>query len=177
MKHWTLRTLAVALVAIITSLGLVAPASATPQSTLKAAAKVVAYERVYGSKYGYYKDKYPTELNWTNNGCSIPKEVKDIRGIGKIIEKLGDMWQKSCDRHDFGYRNFGSNTTTPGVHPKFSPTKATKAKIDKRFRSNMKIQCDKNLTGIEVVLRPLCHKAADAFYLAVKVKGGKAFFG
>ena len=31
----------------------------------------------------------------------------DIRGLGAVIGHYGGEFQKSCDRHDFGYRNHG----------------------------------------------------------------------
>ena len=32
------------------------------------------------------------------------------------------IFQHSCDRHDFGDRNYGKNTTTKGPHLKLDPT-------------------------------------------------------
>lgn len=178
MKGWILRSLAAVLLSMVTAIGLVSPASATPRATLKAAAQAVAYEQVGGPKYGDFKDTYPRELNWTKDGCSVPKAVLAIRGVSAVVKAYGKVFERSCDRHDFGYRNFGKNTKTPGVHPKFSPTQATKDKIDNRFRSNMKIQCAQRYDDIwDIPAREACKKAADVFYLGVHLGGGGAFFG
>lgn len=178
MKGWILRSLAAVMLSIVMAVGLVAPASATPKATLKAAAEIVAYEKVGGSNYAKYKAKYPKELNWTNDGCSVPHKVLVLGGLGVVLKAYGKVFEKSCDRHDFGYRNFGKNTTTPGVHPKFSPTRATKNKIDSRFHSNMKVQCDKKFGGVvKAPLRAACKGAAKTFYEAVNRYADEAFFG
>lgn len=178
MKSWIIRSLAAILLSMVTVMGLASPASATSRATLKAAATAVAYEQVGGSKYGHYKDAYPKELNWTNDGCSVPNKVLVLGGLGAVLKVYGKVFEHSCDRHDFGYRNFGKNTTTPGVHPKFSPTRATKNKIDARFYSNMKIQCDQKFGGVvKAPLRAACKAAASTFYLAVSRHADEAFFG
>ena len=178
MKSWIIRSLAAVLLSMVTVMGLVSPASATPKATLKAAATAVAYEQVGGPKYGDYKDTYPTELNWTNDGCSVPNKVLVLGGLGAVLKVYGKVFERSCDRHDFGYRNFGKNTTTPGVHHKFSPTRATKDKIDSRFYSNMKIQCDKKFAGtLKAPLRAACKAAAKTFHVAVSRYADEAFFG
>lgn len=178
MKSWIVRSLAATVIAIVTALSLVAPASATPRATLKAAAEAVAFEKVGGSNYAKYKAKYPTQLNWTNDGCSVPDKVLVLGGLGVVLKLYGKVFEHSCDRHDFGYRNFGSNTSTPGTHPKFSPTRATKNKIDSRFYSNMKIQCDQKYGGIvKAPLREACKAAAKTFYEAVSHYADDAFFG
>ena len=179
MKSWIIRSLAVIMLTIATTLSLVAPApaSATPRATLKAAATAVAFEKVGGGNYATYKALYPSSLNFTNDGCSVPNKVLVAGGLGVVLKAYGKVFEHSCDRHDFGYRNFGSATSTPGAHPKFSPTRATKDKIDSRFYSNMKVQCDSKFGGvIKAPLRALCKGAAKTFYEAVSHFADDAFF-
>lgn len=179
MKGWIIRSLAALLVTMGLMLGQVAPASATPRATLKAAAKAVAYEQVRGGNYAKYKALYPSELNWSNDGCSVPSYVVAASpALAGVLAVYGEVFEASCDRHDFGYRNFGKNTTTPGVHPKFSPTRATKDKIDTRFYKNMKKQCDSAFPGvIKTPLRLACKAGAKTFYKAVSHFADEAFFG
>ncbi len=178
MKSWLTRSLATVILVLVTSMGLVAPASATTRATLKAAATAVAFETVGGSNYGTYKAKYPTSLNWGNDGCSVPSYIRAAPGLGAVLSAYSHVFVHSCDRHDFGYRNFGKNTTTSGVHPKFSPTQATKDKIDSRFYTNMKINCDDSFGGIiKAPLRAACKAGAWTFYEAVHLRGNGAFFG
>ncbi len=180
MKNWLLRSLTALLLTLTLSAGLVVPASAAvSRETLKAAATAVAYEKVGGSNYAKYKKLYPTQLNWGNDGCSVPNYIYLAPGLAAVLKAYGQVFEKSCDRHDFGYRNFGKNTKdTAGPHPKFSPTRATKDKIDSRFHSNMKVQCDQKFGGtLKAPLRAACKAAAKVFYEAVSLRGDKAFFG
>jgi hypothetical protein len=122
------KFLAAAALVISVSLGGVTTASAaTPAS----AARAVTTERVYGSLYGHYKAIYPNALDWSNNGCSFPSFMYDIRGLGAVISHYGAEFQKSCDRHDFGYRNHGKS----GID---------RHTVDIRLRDNMYYQCDVN---------------------------------
>lgn len=95
-----------------------------------------------------------------------------------VLDHYMGVFDHSCDRHDFGYRNFGKNTTTSGVHPKFSPTQATKNKIDTRFLNNVRIQCDARYDDVlDIPAKKLYRGAANIFYAAVKYGGHGAFFG
>ena len=180
MKSWLSRPAAIAALAVLTMTTLTAPASAAPsRATLKAAANAVAFERVGGSNYRIYKEKYPKRLNWGNDGCSVPEEISEAYPrLAWVIEHYEGVFQKSCDRHDFGYRNFGSNTSTAGPHPSFSPTRATKDRIDTRFHRNMRIQCDQRYDDVwDIPANQACKAAAKVFHTAVKYAGDDAFFG
>jgi hypothetical protein len=108
----------------------VQPRAAAAACNRKCAARAVSLERVYGPLYGRYKAIYPhPQLNWNNDGCSFPSWMYDIRGLGKIVKAYGGKFQKSCDRHDFGYRNHGRSGLSRHT-------------IDVRFRDNMYHQCN-----------------------------------
>lgn len=154
------------------------PAQAGPsRTTLQNAASRVEYENQGGPAYGYYHKKYPKQLNWTNDGCSVPAAMLSYRGLGAVLRNYSNVFRHSCDRHDFGYRNYGSNTSTPGRHPKFDPDRYRKDTIDKRFLTNMGIQCRKTYNA--GFGRNACYVAATVFYKAVNTTkaGDKAFFG
>jgi hypothetical protein len=175
------RVFAILLITLI-GVGIsIGEASAAPsRATLQNAASRVEYENVGGPAYAAYKKKYPTKLNWTNDGCSVPKDLLSVPGLGGVLKNYSATFKHSCDRHDFGYRNYGSNTSTPGVHPKFDPDQYRKDTIDKRFLANMRIQCDKAYPHFyQVLAKADCYAAASIFYGAVnKTKQGhRAFFG
>lgn len=162
-----------------------APAPPKPKGPSRAKlAKVVSkvtYERVYGSNYGRLKAKFPNVgIIWDNNGCSVPKDILELEvGVGgwlrgKPVAYYADLFEKSCDRHDFGYRNYG--TDAGGL--KLDPTESRRASIDSRFGSNMDHQCKEvfDRKYVEAVQRGLCYKAADAFQTAVSKKGQSKFF-
>jgi hypothetical protein len=176
------KKLVTALVAVCATAGVVAPATAmagAPESTAASvqlqplnrvpdggaackpacAARAVTLERVYGPLYGKYKAMYPNALNWNNNGCSFPSWMYDIRGLGSVINHYGGEFQKSCDRHDFGYRNHGKSGI--GRH-----------RVDIRFRDNMYHQCDVNhIDGLPAWLA--CRGAAKLIFEVVDSFGGR----
>ncbi len=146
------------------------PPAGPTRAELASAADKVAFERVYGSNWRIYKAKYPDDgIIWKTNGCSVPKALLDAqwRGvpIGKGFAYYAKLFVKSCDRHDFGYRNYGSKTN--GL--KLDPSATRRAQIDSRFHSNMDYQCKRIFSRkyVEAVQRGLCYKASDAFHWAV----------
>jgi hypothetical protein len=171
------KKLVTALVAMSATAGALAPAVATagaPEATAapavqfqpaastcspKCAARAVTLERVYGPLYGRYKKMYPNALNWNNNGCSFPSWMYKIRGLGSIVRHYGGEFQKSCDRHDFGYRNHGKGGV--GRHA-----------VDIRFRDNMYHQCDVNhIDGLPAWIA--CRGAAKVMFEVVDTFGGR----
>jgi hypothetical protein len=176
------KQLVTALVAVCATAGAVAPATAmagAPEPTAASvqlqplnrvpdggaackpacAARAVTLERVYGPLYGKYKAMYPNALNWNNDGCSFPSWMYDIRGLGSVINHYGGEFQKSCDRHDFGYRNHGKSGV--GRHA-----------VDIRFRDNMYHQCDVNhIDGLPAWLA--CRGAAKLIFEVVDSFGGR----
>jgi len=143
-----------------------APAGATaafchPTQCVREAARAVTTERVYGSLDGRYKQRYPNQLNWNNNGCSIPTSViEDISpAAADVLRHFGGKFERSCDRHDFGYRNHGLHG-----YSRFT--------VDIRFCDNMRHQCDVlHIDGLPPWLA--CRAAANTFYTVVNLLGGR----
>jgi hypothetical protein len=163
-----------------------APAPAPPQpagptrAQLAAAVKAVEYERVYGHNWAKYEAKYPagSGIIWDHNGCSVPKALIELHDgwipIGKGLAYYANLFEKSCNRHDFGYRNYGSATN--GL--KLDPTEKRRDSIDNRLHHNMDYQCDRIFSRkyVEAVQRGACHKASDVFYWAVSHFAQSHFF-
>jgi hypothetical protein len=153
------------------------PAGPT-RDELAAAVNAVEYERVYGSNYRIYKEKYPNNgIIWDNNGCSVPEKILKLHPrnipLGKAASYYSNLFEKSCDRHDFGYRNYGGHTD--GL--KLDPTEARRATIDDQLHKNMDYQCKKvfDRKYVEAVQRGACYKASDIFYWAVHNYGQSKF--
>lgn len=143
------------------------------RATLAKAVSAVTYERVFGSNYAYYKKKYPHAINWSNDGCSVPSAVKNIKGVGWVLKHYSGVFQKSCDRHDFGYRNYGRHAHGLAL----DSSAARRASIDNRFHSNMDYQCLKRYDDwYDVPAREACYEASDIFYGAVRLRGGGSFY-
>jgi hypothetical protein len=150
------------------------------RATLAAAVKAVTYERVYGSNYRIYKAKFPSQLIWKNNACSVPSKLMEAEvGFGpwvrgKPVKYYAGLFEKSCDRHDFGYRNYGSDAGGPTL----DPSEARRLSINDRFYSNMRYQCQRIFSRkyVEAPQRGACYGAAKAFYTAVNLGGKPPFY-
>lgn len=176
MKRTLVRLLAVLMFGLIPATGLVTPASAVTKVQLAEAASRAAFEPVTGGQFKQVRKIYPKHLNWSTDGCSVPKAITvSVSGMGLVSRYYSRVFHDSCVRHDFGYRNFGRNASGPGPHPKLGANSTTKARIDKRFLNNMKIQCAAKYHNF--VTKKACNAAAGTFYLAVVKGGKKAFFG
>ncbi len=158
-----------------------APQPAGPtRDELAAAVQAVEYERVYGSNWAHYEELYPNNgIIWDHNGCSVPQKLLELHPghvpIGKGLAFYSNLFEKSCNRHDFGYRNYGSATN--GL--KLDPTLARKHTIDVRFHRNMDYQCDVvfDRKYAEALQRTACHKASDVYYWAVSHFAKSHFIG
>src|SRR5699024_6424531 len=82
------------------------------------------------------------QLDWTSDGCSAAPD-----------EPFGFDFSTSCQRHDFGYRNYQ-------LQERF--TENNREGIDRNFRSDMASTCDVNLS---------CRATAQVYYWAVREFG------
>ena len=93
--------------------------------------------------------KDPSNLIWDSNGCTASPD-----------RPFGYDFLQSCQRHDFGYRNYKAQG-------RFSED--NKDKIDSNFRQDLYNECDKK----SVVSRAVCRGTAKIYYEAVSSFGGK----
>lgn len=85
---------------------------------------------------------YPDQLDWSSDSCSWSPD-----------EPLGYEFSTSCDRHDFGYRNYKNQE-------RFNDD--TRLKIDDHFKADMYSTCGDDSA---------CKSAADVYYWAVRQFG------
>ncbi|MEE9965260.1 MAG: phospholipase [Propionicimonas sp.] len=110
MKRMLVRLLTVLMLGLIPASGLVTPASAVTRVQLADAASRAAFEPVTGGQFKQVRKIYPKQLNWTTDGCSVPKVITtSVSGMGLVLRYYSRVFHDSCVRHDFGYRNFGGN--------------------------------------------------------------------
>ncbi|ASO19422.1 hypothetical protein FHR81_000903 [Actinoalloteichus hoggarensis] len=83
------------------------------------------------------------QLDWSSDGCSWSPD-----------QPFGYEFLNSCQRHDFGYRNYKRQGRF---------TEANRLRIDNRFRSDMYSVCGGAWT---------CERTADVYYHAVRTFGG-----
>lgn len=151
---------AVALTVVIMVIGILpagaVPADAAPTDTapqvVRPALEARAVAIMTGSMRSFQRqdDAARGPYDWTDNACS---RVPD----GRFAE--------ACDRHDFGYRNFGKGL-------RIDRTESRRQWIDDRFRDDMYEACE-GAPGPDV----LCRRIADVYHRGVRLGGASAFFG
>lgn len=88
-------------------------------------------------------------FDWSTDYCS-----------GSPDNPLGFDFRLSCQRHDFGYRNYKA----VGLF------RTTKVRLDNAFHADLKRRC----TTYNAVVRPACLSLAWTYYQAVKIFGSVA---
>lgn len=83
------------------------------------------------------------QLDWTSDSCSWSPD-----------HPLGFDFAVSCDRHDFGYRNYPKQD-------RFGEPE--RLRIDDNFRDDLRTSCGPD---------PTCRATADLYYFAVREFGG-----
>jgi hypothetical protein len=91
--------------------------------------------------------KNPSNLDWSSDGCSDSPD-----------NPLGFDFLESCQRHDFGYRNYKAQGRFDS---------AGKARIDSNFKKDMDNQCS------TYELDEVCDGVAELYYEAVVEFGSK----
>lgn len=86
---------------------------------------------------------YPDRLDWSSDSCSWSPD-----------RPLGYEFSTSCDRHDFGYRNYTRQQRL---------SEDNRRRIDDNFRADMYSACADDV---------LCESTADLYYWAVREFGG-----
>lgn len=93
-------------------------------------------------------------LDWSTDGCSVPSRYS--HGIGAEFK---GKFAAACQRHDFGYRNFGKRG--------LDRTEARRAQVDHQFKRDMVDLCDGSRR---------CRIVATIFYAAVRSRGRGSFY-
>lgn len=95
-------------------------------------------------------EAYNGQLDWSSDACSKSPDKPN-----------GFNFKSSCQRHDFGYRNYKKQKRFTG---------ANRAKIDKQFKNDMYDVC-KKYKGLKAALGVQCRRIADTYYHAVRHAG------
>jgi hypothetical protein len=72
-------------------------------------------------------------------------------------QPAGFDFRRSCQRHDFGYRNY----------ERLGAFNANKSRVDSAFHADMVRKCN----NYNILVRPVCFSLADVYYAAVVVFG------
>jgi len=91
----------------------------------------------------------PSTLDWSSDNCSSSPD-----------NPLGFKFTQSCQRHDFGYRNYKKQSRF---------TETNRKRIDDNFLKDLNNYCD----GVSAVLEGACKALAQVYYKAVREFGSK----
>ncbi len=100
----------------------------------------------------------PPQYDWSDDGCSFPG--------------LSPIFGPACERHDFGYRNYGASNDGRWMDAQ----DGRREWIDKSFREDMLRLCFSNPLRV-VPGVPTCTALALSSYQAAHDIGGPFFFG
>lgn len=116
------------------------------------AGQMATYRTESMAAFQNHKAQRPAPFDWNDNGCSSPINVSSLYNFNQ-----------ACQRHDFGYRNYGHGLTV-------NPTDSQRATVDSQFLSDMNAWCNANKPTAG------CYSMAGIYYGAVRQKGGPSFF-
>ncbi|MGN9810729.1 phospholipase [Micromonospora sp. BQ11] len=140
--------------ALLGVLGVASPAAAV--TTAEKVAVLSSWTQTSATSYNAWNsarlDKAPWSayaFDWSTDYCSSSPD-----------NPLGFTFDRSCQRHDFGYRNYKA----VGL---FS---ANKARVDSAFYADLKRSC----ATYSTVVRPACYSLAWTYYQAVSIFGSTA---
>jgi hypothetical protein len=142
-----LASLVVASVPAVAGAATYSRAQKTERANVIYGKSLAAFIRLKGGKH----TGIDTSFYWKDDGCTTP----DIPGTGTYNKKF----LQACQRHDFGYRNFGNGYAAGRA---LTSTDAKKRAIDNRFLEDMKGKCGDSSS---------CKAAANAYYKLMSASG------
>ncbi len=101
--------------------------------------------------------RYPSQLDWSTDGCSVPLISEPQRS-----QPHGADFRNACWRHDFGYRNYKKQGRF---------TEDNRALIDANFLKDMSAVCNA-FTGDQALRKSNCLNDAVTYHRVVRVCGG-----
>jgi Prokaryotic phospholipase A2 len=99
--------------------------------------------------------KQPANLIWKDNGCDYLNKIGNGLPYGNFLY--------SCQRHDFGYRNYKAQRRC---------SENQRGKIDENFKKDMFNRCDEQFhSWFLIVQKGQCREAALVIFSAVRLRG------
>ncbi|MFO0648766.1 MAG: phospholipase A2 [Polyangiales bacterium] len=99
---------------------------------------------------------HPPPFDWSADGCSF----------GEISGPFRESFNRACNRHDFGYRNYG------GTGLALDRTEGRRTRIDDRLHEDLNAICRSEHRGL---LETPCMAAAQAVYAGARSMGQSWF--
>ncbi|MEV5817986.1 phospholipase [Micromonospora haikouensis] len=141
--------------ALLAALAVASPATAAVSTSQKLSV-LSSWTQTSASSYSTWNSARQNQsawaeyaFNWSTDYCSSSPD-----------NPLGFNFKLSCQRHDFGYRNYKEMGQFP----------ANKARVDSAFYEDLKRAC----ATYSSVVRPACYSLAWTYYEAVSIFGSVA---
>ena len=115
--------------------------------------KVDAYLNMPMADFQRARTEAPPPYDWGSDECSHAPD-----------QPHGFDFRPGCERHDFGYHNYGQGTL------RANPTDDQRAAVDARFKADLFEICDRDRD------RDRCRSYAQTYYDVVRKEGGKSFY-
>lgn len=126
----------------------------TPRTVLTLTAD--GYMNLPLETFNSMRNLHPPPFDWTADGCSF----------GEFSGPYRDSFNRACNRHDFGYRNYG------GTRLRLDRTEARRRRVDDRLRDDLNGICRSEHRGL---IETPCLLAAQAIYTAARSQGRSWF--
>jgi hypothetical protein len=127
--------------------------NAIAQAALRTATDALLFVNPMAAFQLARNSKTPSDLDWTSDGCTTLPD-----------NPFGIKFNASCQRQDFGYRNYQNQL-------RFNV--ANKARIDTNFRKDMYTECANLLYVRDLVHMTACRAIANLYYQAAVLFGDR----
>jgi len=109
----------------------------------------------------FKRTQHPAPFEWSDDGCSGPLGVREV---------YRHLFNKPCQLHDFGYRNYGGVLRLGRDEP-------TRGWIDRRLRTEMQRVCSDHFRRWwQAANKATCRIQAQEIWIAVRHFGRSSFY-
>jgi hypothetical protein len=116
----------------------------------------------YNTFIGFKQNQHPAPFEWSDDGCSGPWGIRAT---------YANLFNKPCQMHDFGYRNYGHGLA-------LGPNEDTRAWIDGRFATEMRRLCNDSFNEWwQAANKAACLSESGYIWAAVRNLGRSAYYG
>jgi len=150
-----------ALCAALLTLGMSFTSVASAAPTTKRAQADAYMNMSYTAFIAAKSSRQRLPFNWTSDGCT------------NMPSSLASMFNRPCQQHDFGYRNYGSR-----FGYRLGRDEGTRHWIDNRFLHEMQRLCVQRFSrAYQGANKATCLAQAGAVFAAVRNLGQRYFYG
>jgi hypothetical protein len=143
--------------ALLTAISLTRPVGAQPAAQTALLRAADGYMDADLDAFHAARARRPPPFDWGSNGCNF----------GEVTGPYQRLFDRACDRHDFGYRNYG------GRGLRLDPSERRRLRIDARLHEDLRSLCARHHPTLAA--RAACNSAAASVYATVLGAGSPWF--